>query len=110
MHLFQRTYYRMADETFSANTSSINLMMGEKKARLSPHFIAFCQMACQHLSHDKFDVSTANHFPFFNIADVQTPTNSTLIEDIDIFTLRFRIMDTFLSILAYVSQINAHII
>ena len=33
MHPFQRTYYRMAEETFAAN-SSINLIMGEKKASL----------------------------------------------------------------------------
>ena len=33
VHLFQRTYYRMAEETFSGNRS-INLIMGEKKASL----------------------------------------------------------------------------
>ena len=34
MHPFQRTYYRMAEETFPVN-SSINLIMGEKRPHIT---------------------------------------------------------------------------
>ena len=102
----------MAEETFSAN-SSINLIMGEKKASF-PTSQLLAKWPASASPTTKFDVSTANHSPFFYIADVQSPTNATLIEDIDIFTLRFRIMDIFASNLAYsysvyVTQNNAHI-
>ena len=107
MHPFQRKNYKMAEETFPVN-SSINLIMGEKRPPITLQLLTKWPASTSPTSN----LSIANNL--FSVKDDQVPTNTTLIEDIDIFTLRFRIMDIFSSNLAYsysvyVTQNNAHI-
>ena len=85
MHPFQKTYYRMAEETFPVN-SSINLLMGEKRPPIT------LQLLTKWPASTSLTSITNN---FFSVKDDQVPTNTSLIEDIDIFTLRFIIINIF---------------